>query len=82
MEMKHLSSLLDQMKDRFRVEYPDTLFPPEWGNLKDNRCILCGCKLYQMNQINHGPWICKSVKHKKAFAIKDETLNRIKTELQ
>lgn len=54
---------------RFRIFYPQTLFPPDFGMLKDFRCPICFKKLYW----NLGRSIarCKSVRKDKFFIRKD-----------
>ena len=78
-KMNGMEAYFEQIKERLRVEYPDTLFPPTFADIqeacKQKRCLLCGCKLYLMR--NAPRYRCKSVKHKKSFTISSEKLERI-----
>lgn len=74
MKMNHVSDYLASILERLKVQYPDTLFPPDWKALTQTRCPLCGCKLYQLRNTN---WLCKSVKHKRRFVIKDNLFKEI-----
>lgn len=82
MEMKKLSSYFEKILEKLKVQYPDTLFPLDWNALKEGRCPICYCKLYQVDPLNHGVWRCKSVKHKRTFAIKDPVYKSLQKELQ
>jgi len=74
-----LSSYFEQVKEKLKVEYPDTLFPPIWGAILTDHCPLCGCRLYEMRRMPL--WYCKSNKHKR-FTIKSETVARLKAEMK
>lgn len=62
--------------DKFKVFHEQTLFPPNWDALKENRCPLCSCLL--KFPYNRSVAICRSKKHKKSFIIKLNILDKIK----
>ena len=74
-----LSSLLENLENKFRVIYPTTLFPPNWEALLTHNCPLCGCKIYEMR--DKPLWHCRSNKHKK-FIIRDSVLVELASALE
>lgn len=60
---------------RFRVFYPQTLFPPNFDALKSYSCPLCSHKLKfpKRSKIAY----CRSIKHKKPFVISSKRLLEI-----
>lgn len=77
--MEHINSISDYLNDylkRFKIVNPDTLFPPNWEVLKENRCPLCFNRLKFPKGKNVA--ICNGVKHK-TFVIHLETLKRLST---
>jgi len=58
--------------DKFIVVPQTTLFEPTWEAVKQLRCPYCNCRL-SLNR-EGTVYRCKSVKHKKKFAIKVENL--------
>lgn len=81
MQFEHISTRFQKILDNIRIEYADTLFGLDWDNLLHGRCPLCSCKLHQVRPLDYGPWICKSVKHKKRFVIKNETYQQLCKEI-
>lgn len=61
--------------DRFKVFYPQTLFPPNWEALVEGRCPYCGNKLKHSSQRLIS--FCRGVKHAKSFVITDKVYNKI-----
>jgi len=74
MEIKEL--LGEEYTEKFKVYFRETLFEPTWGNLLEDRCPLCGCRLYEAR--NRPIWYCKSVKHKSRYFIHKDRLQKIK----
>lgn len=74
--LTQIADYFEEIKARLTVKYADTLFPPDWGALKQHRCVLCGCKIYRMR--SKPLWYCKSTKHKK-FVIQEHVMNTIIT---
>jgi len=62
--------------ERFRVFHEQTLFPPYWEALKENRCPLCFNKL--SIPLKGKMVFCKSKKHLKTFLISKEKLDSLK----
>lgn len=61
---------------RFRLFYPDTLFPLDIkGSLKATRCPVCGNRIYQ--DIKGTGWYCKSKSKHKRFFIRTDIFNEI-----
>jgi len=54
---------IEQYLKKFRIDYPQILFPPDFNLLKENRCILCMNKLHfpRFKKIAY----CDSKKHKR-----------------
>jgi len=75
--MKDIKSFFKEITDRLEVRYADTLFPPQWENLKEQRCPLCSCKLYLSRR---GVYFCKSVKHKR-FVIREKTYKELQKKM-
>lgn len=77
--MKGISSLLERYKG-VKIRKATTLFDiePEWSKLREKRCPICGSllKFPQGKKIA----ICYGKRHgdKKAFIIKNETLDKLK----
>ena len=68
--LKGLAGYLPPQKtlmQRFRVEYDQTLFPPDFTVLSKGVCPLCFGKL---KRTGTGVSLCRSKKHGKAFATK------------
>ncbi len=67
-------TFVDDFMKRFTLYHADTLFPPNWDALKDNRCILCGNRLkFPKAKVMA---YCASKKHKR-FVITLSRLERI-----
>lgn len=60
---------------RFKVFHPDTLFPPQWENLKQYRCPLCSNKLKQ--PLKKNIYFCDGKKHGRRFVVRADVLCQI-----
>jgi hypothetical protein len=78
-EAKPLSSLLKNLMEKFKVEYAETLFTPNWEALEVDYCPICGFKLYKMR--SKPLWFCKSTSHK-GFIIRDKVKKEVVYELR
>lgn len=65
---------IDSYLERFRVFNPQTLFPPNFENLKENLCPICNRKLYWNREQSKA--FCKS-KQKDKFFITRNTMSRL-----
>ena len=75
---KAISSLFQNLMERFTVVYGATLFTPSWEALETNRCPICCCRLYKMK--TKPLWLCKSTSHK-GFIIRDNIKREVEYEL-
>ena len=73
MQISELINTEEYLK-RFTVRFPDTLFPPNFKALKEQKCPLCGCKIYLM--LNGKGYVCRSKKHKR-FYITSEVYKKL-----
>jgi len=53
-----LNITTEEYLKRFKIYYPQTLFPPNFENLQKNLCPICGRKLYLT--ANRKLFYCKS----------------------
>lgn len=60
---------------RFKLYYPDTLFPLNWDLLKEKRCPICGNKL--TIPLKRDRAICRGQKHPRPFIIKKSKLQNL-----
>lgn len=77
MEIKELlqDKSIEEYMERFKVYYPQSLFPLDWDLLKRLRCPICGLKL--KTPLNNKVAYCQGKKHKKKFIIRTDTLKKL-----
>ena len=66
----------DKYMEKFKIYHEQTLFPPDWNMLKENRCPLCFNLLHF--PLKGNVVYCKSNKHRKQFVISEEKLRKLK----
>lgn len=67
--------LTEEYLKKFRVFHEVTLFPPNWENLKQNRCPICSNKL--KFSIDGKTVRCNGKKHRKQFFLRREVFDKI-----
>lgn len=73
--MKNIGALLPKFEKKFKLLQDQTLFGPDWTNLKNLRCIHCASLLKENKK---GILYCISKLHKRRFVIKREVINSFK----
>jgi len=64
--------------EKFKIDYPQSLFPPDWSMLKQDRCPIAGCHLKLKFPRSGTIVYCNGRKHKKQFVIGLEAFHKIK----
>lgn len=64
------------LKINFTINRAQTLFGPDWSQLKVGACPHCGNKLHQMRK-NPDLMYCKSKSHAKSFVIHSSKINEL-----